>query len=91
MPFIHCMKLLPNTDTLFTLLLACTELLKSALKITKFWQSPPLGCEKFPLESNLIPYPEYLYLSTSAFFVNLTAPNRQFSKVMLEVLVSGVV
>ena len=52
---------------------------------------PPLGCEKLPPESNLIPSPEYLYLSMSKFFVNLIAPNRQFSKVMLEVLISGVV
>ena len=43
----------------------------------------PLGCEKVPFYSNPIPYPEYLYLSMSAFFVNLTAPNRQFSKVIL--------
>ena len=56
-----------------------------------FFLSLPLGCEKLPLESNLIPYPEYLYLSTSTFFVHLTAPNRQFSKAILEVLISGVV
>ena len=63
------------------LLLACVELLKSAPKIITFLPSPPLRCEKFPLESNPIPYPEYLYLSTPLFFVNLTAPNRQFCKV----------
>ena len=91
MPFIPCMKYLPNTKTLFTLLLACTELLKSALKIMTFLPFSPLGCEKFPLESNPIPYPEYLYLSASAFFVILIASNKQFSKVMLEALVSGVV
>ena len=45
--------------------------------------SPP-GCEKLPLESNPIPYPEYLHVSISEFFVNLIAPNRQFSKVMLD-------
>ena len=71
MPFIPCMKALPNTNTLFTMLLACTELLKSAPKILPF---PPLGCEKDPLESNPIPYPEYLFLSTSEFFVILIAP-----------------
>ena len=75
MSFIPCMKALPNTNTLFTLLLACTELLKLAPKIITFLPSPPLGREKLPPESDPIPYPEYLYLSTSAFFVNLTAPN----------------
>ena len=79
MPFIPCMKPLPNTKILFTLLLACTELLKSTPKIITFVPFPPLGCEKLPPESNPIPYPEYLYLSMSEFFVNLTAPNRQFS------------
>ena len=91
MPFIPCMKLLPNTNTLFTLLLACTELLKSPPKVVTFLPSFPLGCEKILLESNPIPYPGYLYLSTSEFFINLIAPNRQFSKAILEVLVSGVV
>ena len=52
--------------------------------------SPPLGCEEFLLESNPIPYPEYFYLSMSAFLCNLAEPNRQFSKVILESLVSGV-
>ena len=82
---------MPNTNTLFTLLLACTELLKSAPKIITFLPSLLLECEKLPLESNPIPYHEYLHLSTSEFFINLTAPNRQFSKAILKVLVSGVV
>ena len=46
-----------------------------------FLPYPPLGCVKLPLESNPIPYPEYLYLSISAFFVNLTTPNKQLCKV----------
>ena len=91
MPFIPCMNSLPNNNTLFTLLLACTELHKSAPEIIAFLPSAPIGCEKLPLESNPIPYPEYFYLSTLAFFINLTAPNRQFSKAISEVLVSGVV
>ena len=85
MLFIPCTKALPNTIILFTLLLACTELLKSAPKIITFVPFPLLGCEKLPPESNPTPYPEYLYLSTSEFFVILIAPNRQFSKVILEV------
>ena len=31
--------------------------------------------------SNPISYPEYLYLSFSAFLVKVTAPNKQFSNV----------
>ena len=48
--------------------------LKLAPTIFIFLPYPQLGCVKLPLESNPIPYPEYLYLSISAFFVNLTAP-----------------
>ena len=62
------MKFLPRTKMLLVLLLACKELLKSAPKIITFLPYPPLGCEKLPFESNPIPYPEYLYLSISAFF-----------------------
>ena len=43
-----------------------------------FVPCPPLGCEKLPPESNLIPYPEYLSLSMSEFFVNLIALNTVF-------------
>ena len=64
---------------------------KSAPKIITFLPYPLLGCEKLPLESNPIPYPEYLYLSASEFFINLIAPKRQFFKAISEVLVSGVV
>ena len=37
--------------------------------------------EKVVSVSNPIPYPEYLYLSMSAFLVNLADPNKQFSSV----------
>ena len=60
MAFILCMKPLPNTKILFTLLLACTELLKSTSKKITFVPFSPLACNKLPLESNPIPYPEYL-------------------------------
>ena len=76
------MKPLPRTQMLLDLLLACTEPVKSAPKIMTFLLYPPLGCEKLPLESNPIPYPKYLYLSISAFFVNFTAPNKQLCKVV---------
>ena len=75
---------------LLVLLLACLKLLKSALKIIKFVTYPPLGCVKLRLESNRIPYPDYLYLSISVFFVNLTVPNRQSSIVTQEPLVVGI-
>ena len=71
---------------LLVLLLACTELFTSAPKIIRFLTNPPLGCEKVPCESNPIPYPEYLYLVISLFFVNLAVPNK-FSRVALFVLV----
>ena len=75
---------------LLVLLLASAEQLISAPKIITFLPYPPFGCIKPPLESNPIPYPEYLYLSISVFFVHLTAPNRQFSKVTPLLLIPGV-
>ena len=51
------------------ILLACLELLNLAPKITTFLPYPPSGCVELPFESNPILYPEYLYLSTSAFFL----------------------
>ena len=67
---------------LFVLLFSCLELFKLVPKIITFLPYPPLGCVKLSIESNPIPHPEYLYLSISAFFVNLTAPNRQLCKVI---------
>ena len=46
----------------------------------------PLGNKKLPFASNPIPYPEYFYLLISAFLVNLTAPNKQFSKAKSKLL-----
>ena len=40
-----------------------------------------LPIEKDDCLSNPIPYPKYPYLSISAFLVNLTDPNKQFSNV----------
>ena len=63
------------------MLLACEELLlKSAPKIVQFLPSP-LRKLNSPCLSNPIPYPEYLYLSISAFLVKLTGPNKKFSNV----------
>ena len=85
------MKSLLRTKIFLVLLLACEELLKSAPKKKKKNStiSSTSGCERLPLESNPIPYREYLHLSISAFFVKLNAPNRQFCKVTLEFLVVG--
>ena len=63
----------------------CTEELTSAPKSITFWADLPLE-KKFPGESNLIPYPEYLYLLLSVFFVDLNAPSKQFSKAKSKLL-----
>ena len=54
----------------------------STPKIIAFLPNPPLGCEKAPFPSNQTPYPKYFYLLISAFIVNLTSPNKQFSRVI---------
>ena len=87
---IPCIKSLPRTKMLLLLLLACTELVISAPKIIAVLPNLPLGCEKRPIESNPIPYPEHLYLSISILFVNLAVPNRQFFKVSSEFSVLGI-
>ena len=53
----------------------------STQKIIMFRSNPVPVNKKLLCLSNPIPYPEYLYLSMSAFLVKLTAPNKQFSKV----------
>ena len=53
----------------------------SAPKINTFWPNQPPGNEKLDFLSKPIPQPEYIYLSMSAFFVNATAPNKQFFSV----------
>ena len=54
----------------------CTEELRSTPKIIALLPNRPLGSEKAPFPSNPIAYPEYLYLLTSAFLVNLAAPKK---------------
>ena len=39
----------------------------------------PLATGKVSRLSNPIPHPEYLYLSISVFFTNLTVPNKEIS------------
>ena len=65
----------------FFLLSIFVDELMSTPKIITFLPNPVPGNEKLPCLSNPIPYPEYPYLSMSAFLVKLTAPNKQFSKV----------
>ena len=77
-----CVGPSPRIKTSFLVLSTCTEELISTRKIIVLLRNPALGCEKAPFPSNPIPYPEYLYLLISAFSVLLTAPNKQFSKVM---------
>ena len=73
-----CVGTIPKINISFLLLSICLEELISAPKIITFWPNPPRGNEKLPLLSNPIPYPEYLYLSISAFLVKVTALNKQF-------------
>ena len=46
-----------------------------------FLPNPPVENEKDPFISNPIPCQEYFYLSISAFFTNLAAPNKEFPNV----------
>ena len=55
--------------------------LMSTQKIIMFSSNPVPGNEKLLCLSNPIPYPEYPYLSMSAFLVKVTASNKQFCKV----------
>ena len=50
----------------------------STPKVFTFWPYPPPWNEKLPFLSNPIPYPEYSYLSMSAFLVKVTAPRTIF-------------
>ena len=66
---------------LFFLSSTCAEELISTPKLITFWVNLPLGNKKVPRQSDLILHTGYLYLSISVFFfVNLTAPNKQFFK-----------
>ena len=65
----------------FPLLSILVDELISTPKIIIFLPVPPKGCEENPCSLNGIPYPEYLYLSMSAFLVHLTAPNNAFVSV----------
>ena len=71
----------PRIKISFFLLSTCPEELISVPKIITLQPNSPVGNEKVPLLSNPVLYPEYLYLSRSAFLVNLTAPNKELSKV----------
>ena len=65
--------------SLFLLSVFVYELISTPKIIT--FSSISLPTEKDVLLSNPIPYPIYLYLWISAFLVNLTDPNKQFSNV----------
>ena len=62
----------------FFLLKAFAEKLSSTQDNITFFPNPsPFDNENFPRASNPMPYPEYDYLSGSAFLVNLPAPNKE--------------
>ena len=46
-----------------------------------FLPNPPAGNKTFSFISNPIPYPKNLYLSISTFFIDLTAPDKEFYSV----------
>ena len=75
-----CVGPLPRIKISFFLFLIFVEELISTPKMITFLPiSLPTGKDVFL--SNPIPYPEYSYLLISAFLVNLTGPNKQFSNV----------
>ena len=63
--------------TIFSIII-CKEESISAPKIITFLPNPIAVNPKVPYISNPIPYPECLYVSVSAFFTDLTAPNKDF-------------
>ena len=73
-----CVGPLPRIKVSFFLLSIFVEGLISTLKIITFLPKSTPN-EKGVSLSNPIPYPEYPYWSISAFLVNLTDPNKQFS------------
>ena len=71
----------PRIKISFFLLSTCTEELISTPKTITLQPNPLLGNVKVLLLSNPILYKKYLYSSVSAILIDLTAPNKQFSKV----------
>ena len=69
-------KTFTQNQSIFFLLSIFVDGLISTLKVISFLPDPVPGNEKIPYLSNPIPYPEYLYLSISAFLVEVTAPNK---------------
>ena len=68
--------LYPKLQYLFFLLSIFVDEFISTPKIIIFLPNPVPGNQKLPCLLNPISYPEYLYLSISAFLVKLTAPNK---------------
>ena len=77
-----CVGPFPRTKISFFPLSIFIDELISTPKSIAFWPTPPPGNEKLDLLSNPIPYPEYFYLSKSAFLVKLTAQNSAFCNVV---------
>ena len=75
-----CVGPLPRIKMSFFLLSIFADELISTPKVFTFLPTS-LPNEKDISLSNPMPYPEYTYLSISAFLVNLTDPNNQFSSV----------
>ena len=74
----------------FFLFSACTEEALSTTNIITFLPYlPPYDNEKVSGVSNPLPYPAKEYFSGSAFFVNLTMPNKELNNENLLSRLSG--
>ena len=71
-----CVGSLPSHKIYFSLLSICKDEPISAPKIIRFFPTLPSDNENSECKSNPLPYPLYLYLSRSPFFVSFADPNK---------------
>ena len=64
-----CVGPTPRIKTSFFLLSTFPQELISTPKIITFWVNLPLENKNVQLGSNPVPYPEYLYLPITAFYL----------------------
>ena len=75
-----CWTFTQNQNISFPVINLFGELMSTPKYIT-FRPNQMAGNERLPFLLIPVPYPEYLYLSISAFLIKVTAPNKQFSSV----------
>ena len=76
-----CAGPLPRIKISFLLLSIWADELISTPRMITFLSTLPSGKEYSPQESNLMPWPVYLYLSRCVFLVSFTDPNQQLHSV----------